>query len=246
MHTRTSHNWKTVPGSFDRLNTFRLYSSTHPAGIPDLLYQKSEFPTWLVPFNHRIRSEQGYEGGSIHFFLDDYRFESVWTTPDKAIQRLHEAYTVLTPDFSVYPEWPQILQVYNVYRSRWLGRYWQELGLTVVPTVTWGDHSSFDFAFSGIPKGMPIAISSMSVVTEIREQYLDGFKLALDIINPEFIICYGKPIDECMHLDNIRFYPTFWASLKEGRRNSYGRTWEEIRNQEASRNTKGAKGKKDT
>ena len=243
MHTRTSSNWKSVPGSFDKLNTFRIYPSTHPYGIPDLLPQTTDFPTWLVPFNHRIRSEQGYEGGSIHFFVDDYRFERVWTTPDKAIQRLHEAYSVLTPDFSLYPDWPKTLQIYNIYRSRWLGRYWQELGLKIVPTVTWGDSSSFDFAFTGIPEGMPIALSSMSITQENKAQYLEGFKHAVSTIKPKFIICYGKPVDECMHLDNIRFYPTFWASLKEGRRNSYGRTWEEIRGscKTTSKTTKAAK-----
>ncbi len=38
-----------------------------------------------------------------------------------------------------------VLQLYNVFRNRWCGAYWASQGLRVVPTVNWGDETTFDF-----------------------------------------------------------------------------------------------------
>ena len=35
---------------------------------------------------------------------------------------------------------------YIVYlKNRWGGAYWQSSGLTVIPTISWGDERSFEF-----------------------------------------------------------------------------------------------------
>ena len=43
-----------------------------------------------------------------------------------------------------------VMQIYNVFRNRWCGAYWASKGLRVIPTVNWGDESTFDFCFEGI------------------------------------------------------------------------------------------------
>ena len=40
----------------------------------------------------------------VHFFLYDYRFESVWKNPDNGIEKLSRYRAVLSPDFSMYLE----------------------------------------------------------------------------------------------------------------------------------------------
>ena len=96
----------------------------------------------------------------VHFFLYDYRFERVWEKPDTVLEKLRPYRAVLSPDFSMYLEMAQVLQLYNVFRNRWCGAYWASQGLRVVPTVSWGDETTFDFCFAGIEKGSVVAVST--------------------------------------------------------------------------------------
>lgn len=235
METRTSHNWKTTPGYFDVLNTFRIFSSNNDYDIPDLDLDIPDKPVNLIPFNHRIRSDKGYRGLAIHFFLDDYRFEPVWIRPNQALKRLSEASSVLAPDFSVYEDWPEPLQIYNVYRSRWISRYWQSNGIRVIPTLQWSDKKSYRYCFEGIPQGMPIAISTVSIDDTNLDDFLNGFFTGYEKINPEYIVCYGtKDIgsQDFHRIPNIIYYPTYWGGLRSGRVHN-GRTWQEIQEAKA-------------
>ena len=60
-----------------------------------------------------------------HFFLHDYQFERVWNQPKKYINKLLHYKAVLTPDFSLFTDYPVAVQIWNTYRNRWLGAYWQ-------------------------------------------------------------------------------------------------------------------------
>ena len=139
MQTKTSTRWQTTPGSFDALHTEQLFPAVddNPYGIPSLPHTPLSYtPSWLAPYRTRIRAKNGTNGGGVHFFLDDYRFETVWTRPAKALQYLRDFETLLTPDFSLYPNWPLATQIWNVYRSRWCGAYWASLGFRVIPTIS--------------------------------------------------------------------------------------------------------------
>ena len=39
---------------------------------------------------------------TVHFFLDDYRFESIYKNPDDKIERLKKFNAVMSPDFSMF------------------------------------------------------------------------------------------------------------------------------------------------
>lgn len=120
--TRTSHRWQNLPGNYDTLHAQRLFPASNSYGIPDLCHTPvSQVPAWLVPYRQRIRAnEPGTQGvhaeGCVHFFLDDYRFETVWNRPFKALEALRPYRTLLTPDFSLYRDWPLTLQLWNTYR----------------------------------------------------------------------------------------------------------------------------------
>ena len=76
------------------------------------------------------------------------------------IEKLSRYRAVLSPDFSMYLEMAPVMQLYNVFRNRWCGAYWASKGIRVVPTVNWGDESTFDFCFEGIEKGSVVAVST--------------------------------------------------------------------------------------
>jgi hypothetical protein len=94
------------------------------------------------------------------------------------------------------------LQIFNTYRTRWLGAYWQENNLTVIPTVSWSDEWSFEFCFDGIEKESAVAVSTMGCM-DVKELFMAGFSKMCELINPSKVICYAKPFDEMHELSEI-------------------------------------------
>lgn len=134
-------------------------------------------------------------GKIVHFFLDDYRFESIYNNPEKKIEKLKQYKAVLTPDFSMFVEMPIALQLFSTFKNRWVGAYLQEQGISVIPTVRWGDLTSFNFCFDGIEKGSIVAVSTIGIKKE-KSHFMLGYNEMLSRIKPEKIIFYGKPFDE--------------------------------------------------
>ena len=143
----------------------------------------------------------------VHFFLDDYKFESIYNNPEKKIEALRQFKAVLTPDFSMFVEMPIALQLFATFKNRWTGAYLQQQGIKVIPTVRWGDLTSFNFCFDGIEKGSIIAVSTIGVKKQ-KSHFMLGYNEMLSRIKPSKIICYGKPFDE-MKGDNrgYRIFP---------------------------------------
>lgn len=66
------------------------------------------------------------EEKAVHFFLDDYQFDTLWRNPDRYVDKLSKFRYILTPDFSTYTDFPKVIQIYNHYRKHWIGAYLQE------------------------------------------------------------------------------------------------------------------------
>lgn len=111
-------------------------------------YEITEF----IGFNFARSAKHKSEKGS-HFFVDDYQFERLWREPFQYVKLIGEFHSVMTPDFSLYMDFPKALQIYNHYRKMWLGALWQSYGFKVIPTVAWSDKDSFEWCFDGMPKG---------------------------------------------------------------------------------------------
>ena len=87
----------------------------------------------FISFSQAARCTQRADKG-IHFFIDDYRFNRLWSTPDRYRPMLQQFRCVMTPDFSMYTDFPKAMQIYNHYRKHWIGAYLQENGIDVIPT----------------------------------------------------------------------------------------------------------------
>ena len=72
-----------------------------------------------------------------HFYYDDYKFMQAWRNPNKYIEQLRKFKAVVSPDFSLYTDFPKALQILSCYRRQWVGAYWQMMGLDVIPDVVW-------------------------------------------------------------------------------------------------------------
>ena len=93
------------------------------------------------------------------------------------------------------------MQLYNTFRNRWCGAYLASKGIRVIPTVNWGDETTFDFCFEGIPKGSIVAVSTYMVQehnnhSDQKEFFLKGHHEMLKRIEPSKIICYSEPFPE--------------------------------------------------
>ena len=174
-----------------------LFDGVGQYAIPEIeptQFDNAEF----VGFNY-VRGANGVESKAVHFFLDDYQFTRVWTDPDRYIPMLQRFKYVLTPDFSLYTDFPKALQIYNHYRKHWLGAYWQMHGINVIPTIGWSNRESFEWCFDGEPTQSVVAVSSVGTHNskERKNLFLDGYMEMVKRLEPTQIIFYGTVPEEC-------------------------------------------------
>lgn len=147
---------------------------------------------WLGFDGVRPYETKGDESTGVHFFIYDYQFERVWNTPDKYLNYLSRYGCVLSPDFSIFPDFPLAVNVFNHYRKHWLAKYWQSKGITVIPTICWGDESSFEWCFDGEPVGGVVAVSDVGCRKLEKNQigFRRGYDEMMKRLKPSKIILY--------------------------------------------------------
>ncbi|QIN85445.1 DUF4417 domain-containing protein (plasmid) [Rubrobacter tropicus] len=228
-------------GSVDALNTARGlglgFDSEGGLGIPSIPppARGAGLPDVLIPhktrLNHQLSLEDEQFTSAVHFFLEDYRFEAVWSTPLKGISYVRRVGYALSPDFSLYRDWPLALQLFNVYRNRWCGAYWASEGVEVIPTVSWSDEASYPFCFMGVGRGSPVAISTVGVRLsdpEERRLFEEGCREMLERIEPRAVLVQAERLPRELlggsGLDGVevRLYPPRWKSIREARKLAAG------------------------
>lgn len=156
-----------------------------------------------ISFNY-VKTTKELSNKLIHFFIDDYQFERLWNNPDKYINMLKKAKYVLTPDFSLYRDMDMAIQLYNTYKSRWVGAYLQSEGIKVIPTVSWSTEESYDFCFEGIEQGSVVAIATYGIAKDkkAKELFYKGYEEMKRRLKPSLILCYGESEvpSECLRI----------------------------------------------
>lgn len=152
-------------------------------------------PSKLIGFNYAKTSKEKNVG--IYFYLDDYQFERLWNNPEEYIDILKQYECILSPDFSLYMDMPMPMKIWNIYRSRLIGQYYQSQGIKVIPTLSWAEEETFEFCFEGIPKGSIVSISTIGV--KKNKEALKIWKAGVDElirrIEPSTILIYGGKLD---------------------------------------------------
>lgn len=195
--------------SFKRYN-LHLYDDVLTSGvydIPTIRKEEGLHATKLIGFNYAMTSEDKKCG--IHCFLDDYQIERLWNTPERYLNILKKYECVLTPDYSLYMDMPMAMKIWNTYRSRLIGQYWQKEGIKVIPTISWAEKETYKFCFDGVEEGSIVAISTVGVHKESNSLKLwkNGVDEMIKRINPLKIIIYGDRINyEYLNGRNIEYY----------------------------------------
>lgn len=134
---------------------------------------------------------------TVHFFLDDNKLDRYYKNPEKYLEILAQYKNILTPDYSLYSDMPLAIQIFNVFKNRWCGAFWQDYGLSVIPTVSWSTPESFEFCFDGIESGSIVAISTVgNKKPRDKASFLVGYKEMKKRLNPQKVICLDKPFPE--------------------------------------------------
>ena len=188
--------------------------------IPEILptYKLPEIKQW-IGFNY-VLSDKDPEGKAVHFFIDDYQFERIWNNPDAYVEKLKQYVCVLSPDFSPYGDMPMATQIFNHYRKHWVGRYLQEQGVNVIPTIRAStDDRCYEWYLDGEPKEAIVCISSMWATTsdEIYQSFLKEYNTMFETLKPIKVFVYGKKIEGLP--GNIEYIESFaesrWKDAKE-------------------------------
>jgi hypothetical protein len=82
--------------------------------------------------------------------VEDYRFEKVWKEPEQVVRTGCQA--CVEPNYSVYNDMPGAAALWNIYRKRWVARWWQLQGVRVLVDLNVG-HKHFDLNWLGVPRG---------------------------------------------------------------------------------------------
>ena len=161
--------------------------------IPRILPMEVEQPVEMIGFNFAAKYRHPEHVG-IHFFLKDYQFSRLWTSPDMYTEMLRRFRFVCTPDFSMYTDFPLALQINSHYRKHWLGAYWQSKGITVIPTICWSDERSFEWCFDGEPEKSTVAVSSVGTQLNERSKslFLLGYQQMMSRLQPKMVLFHGR------------------------------------------------------
>ena len=113
--------------------------------------------------SYKERAKHDGKNEALHFFLNDSEFrDAVWCNLERITYSISKFDYLYTPDFSLWRDLPtDFYNRENVYRTRFVGAYWQNCGFNVIPTASWGDLASFSYCFEGLPIHSVIAVSGM-------------------------------------------------------------------------------------
>ncbi len=126
-----------------------IFPSSNDWGIPDLDPNMQPDTTDIDWLKWGVQQRTATHDGGIHFYTDDYKFNAVWNNPDGLLETGCSA--VIEPNFSTWANMPRALAMTDIYKKRWLARYWQQHGVRVWVDVNTSPHLH-DLNFLGVPK----------------------------------------------------------------------------------------------
>lgn len=133
------------------------------------------------------------------FFTYDTYFEGFWDQPAFYTAKMINAgiKMAIVPDYSFYTDMAVATWVWNSFRAQWLGRYFQEAGIKVIPRLQFAidkkDSASLDFCMMGIPKNPPTLASSVQNMNSPEEfdVQVHNARKCLEALQPAQWLVYG-------------------------------------------------------
>ncbi len=210
-------------GCKDTFNTFLVENSTFDGSLEiPVINKEYSIPNQLIPFSKCISSRE--HNCWVHFYEDDIMFERIWNNPEKYLSILKKYNGIISPDFSLYRDFPLVMQQWNTYRNRAIGSWLQQNGIKVIPNVRFGDKRTYAFCCLGIEKGSVIAVGTHGTIKNKVDRiiFAEGLDFVIKKIKPSAIIVYGSAPKEIFekYSKDIKIYQfdsDFSKSRKEAK-----------------------------
>lgn len=196
---------------------------------------------WL--YNYGIDSTAGMKPGKpimLSFYTWDEYFETWWfDTAKRVSQALNTNPPVklaITPNYSQAGQ-AMVLSYYNLYRSRYVGRYMQEAGIRVMPDLQFRADKEFGkHVKASLPNDLKwAALQVHNIFSETKLKNLDRdtevkrweteTKMTFDLVRPENLLVYANDASWLRFLEymdkigvtdiKFRFQPTRMVLLSE-------------------------------
>ena len=172
------------------------------ADIPCMLrFKNLIIPTRLAPYTARRRIKD--KNVVLHCFIHDFLFSNLITETKKNIEELTGFDGIICPDSTITIGGPKTINQAQVYFSRAVGFYLQKNGVFAIPCVRWGDPSTYDYCFLGVPEDYIVAISTHGCImpckennNELRNAFRNGLPIMLERLRPRYVIVYGRMPDD--------------------------------------------------
>jgi hypothetical protein len=148
----------------------------------------------LVLFSRRNYYKGDKPQALLCFYEWDEKFDVFWRDTKRIAEEILKDnwFGVITPNWSLYRSDPIAFQIFNTFRSRYVGRYLQELDIKVIPDVNFSDERSYEFCLMGIPKNLDyISIQGQTLKTDIDYHYFQkGVEFILENLTPKNVLVY--------------------------------------------------------
>jgi len=102
-----------------------------------------------------------------------------------------------------------------------MGRFWQEQGLLVIPTVRWSTPESYEFCFTGIPRDQVVATGTPDLRDAITcRLFARGLAKMFKRLEPRCLILFGRPPKDFPIKKSIPrscrliVHPSHWQALR--------------------------------
>lgn len=126
-----------------------LYPSDNRYDIPCLRLDRQaghlELP--FVPYGTGRRNKRV---ATLHFYVDDYRFNALWKNPAKIFDNNPAA--AVECNYSLFDTTPLAFGLQFIYQKRWMARYWQENGIRIYEDLNVSS-KFFEYNRIGVPDG---------------------------------------------------------------------------------------------
>jgi len=192
-----------------------IWPSSNDFGIPDLLpdvqAQANELTLPFEKWGDRGRATK--MSGTYHFYTEDYKFENVWRDPLQPVRT--GARALVECNFSTGNGQPLAVSLWDIYRKRWLSRFWQSC-LVRMWADLYVDHSLREYALLGIPRGWR-AYSTRGLDSDYTRMFIN-YETAAEHCGSEplFLVYGGGQLVENICLDKGWLWQPENMRIKDG------------------------------
>ena len=163
-------------------------------------------------FGEQKRTHNMKGVGTLHFYTDDYRFNTVYEHPEKILR--HNPANIVEPNFSLYNDTPIAFGMQAVYKKRMVSRLMQENGIRVFVDLNVAP-KFYKLNLLGVPKGYSaFCTRGYSDRLNLLEFELEMAKFVADGNDMTFVVYGGGEEVKKFCRDNGLVYVTPVIAIK--------------------------------